>query len=253
MPRRPALLAVSVLIVAPYLAAPGYAGAAKPELAVAAAANLTEAFGVLGAEFEKAAGIHLVVSFGSTASLTRQIENGAPWDLFAAADTEHVEQLDRKGLLVTGSRAVYATGILALWLPSLASPVNRLEDLTHPAVRVIAVAKPELAPYGLATRESLQRLGIWGAVEPKMVYAENISMAKQYGATGNADAVFTAYALLRGNDGGRVIQVPEELHRPVRQALGIVAASKKQALARQFADFLLTGRGHAILLQHGYR
>jgi molybdate transport system substrate-binding protein len=247
-----ALLAASLLIVASALAA-AVEGSAKKELAIAAASNLTEVFQVVGAEFEKATGIHPVFSFGSTARLTHQIENGAPWDVFAAADTEHVEELDRRGLLSPGSRTIYATGILALWLPSGSNRATRVEDLTDRSVRVIAIANPELAPYGLAARESLQRAGIWQKVKPKLVYAENISMAKQYGATGNADAVFTAYALVKSESTGRVIQVPESIHQPIRQAMGIISGSKNQALARQFRDFLLTGEGHNILLRYGYR
>jgi molybdate transport system substrate-binding protein len=252
MLRRVALLVASLLIVASVLPII-LRGAAKKELAIAAASNLTEVFQVVGTEFEKVTGIHAVFSFGSTARLTQQIENGAPWDVFAAADTEHIEQLERKGLLAPRSRAIYATGILALWLPSGANPAMRVEGLTDPSVRVIAIAKPELAPYGLAARESLQHAGIWEKVEPKVVYAENISMAKQYGATGNADAVFTAYALVQSETKGRVIQVPESMHQPIRQALGIIGASKSQSLARQFRDFLMTGEGHTILLRYGYQ
>src|ERR1700689_902050 len=127
---------------------------AKPQLTVAAAANLTDVAKVLGTQFETDTGIHTVFSFGSTAQLTQQIENGAPFDAFLAADTEHVQELDQKGLLVRGSRAAYANGVLALWVPSSAIPINRIADLTFPQVRVIAVAKPELAPYGAATMEA---------------------------------------------------------------------------------------------------
>jgi molybdate transport system substrate-binding protein len=252
MPRRVALLAGSLLIVASALPN-AVGGSPKPELAVAAAANLIDVFQVVGVEFEEATGIHPVFSFGSTARLAHQIENGAPWDVFAGADTVHLQELDTRGLLTPGSRATYATGILALWLPSVSTAASRVEDLANASVRVIAIAKPELAPYGLAARESLEHAGIWQTVAPKVVYAENISMAKQYGATGNADAVFTAYALVKSESTGRVIQIPESMHQPIRQALGIIGASKNQALARQFRDFLLTGEGHKILLRYGYR
>ncbi len=235
------------------LLAAGQSHAAAPEVTVAAAANLSQVFGLLGPEFEKATGIHPVFSFGSTAQLTRQIQNGAPWDVIAAADSEHVEQLDREGLLTPGSRAVYATGILALWIPpGKTGQIARPEDLRDSSVRIIALATPDLAPYGLAARESLQHLGIWEILQPKVVYAENVSMAKQYGMTGNADAVFTAASLVL-QEKGKVIPVPETLHRPITQALGIVAASKNQAAARRFADFLRTGGGHQILLRNGYR
>jgi molybdate transport system substrate-binding protein len=227
--------------------------AAQNEVTVAAAANLTEVFQSLAPAFESANGIHPVFSFGATAQLEQQIENGAPFDVFAAADEEHVEQLDRKGLLVSGSRAVYAIGILALWIPPQSkATVSRVEDLNSPAVRVIGAAKPELAPYGQATVETLQRLGIWEQVKSKIVYASNISMAKQFGTSGNADAVFTAYSLVL-NESGKVIQVNENLHRPITQALGILSSSKNQKAARLFVDFLLTGKGRDVLARSGYR
>jgi molybdate transport system substrate-binding protein len=220
---------------------------------VGAAANLNEVFQAIGPQFEAATGVHPVFSFASTAQLALQIENGAPYDVYAAADVEHVDQLDKKALLLPGSRAVYATGILALWIPpGSAAKIDRIEDLLQPSVKVIALAKPELAPYGLAARQTLQRAGIWDRVQPKIVYADNINMAKQYGASGNADAVFTAYSLVLKN-GGKVIQVDEKLHDPIDQALGIVAASKHQKEARQFVDFLLKGKGREMLGNSGYR
>lgn len=217
---------------------------------MAAAANLSEVFQQIGPQFEAATGIHPVFSFASTAQLATQIENGAPFDVFAAADVEHVDALAKKGILVPGSKAVYATGILALWFPS--ANFGSLEDLVQPSVKVIALAKPELAPYGLAARETLQKLGIWSKVEAKVVYADNISMAKQYGSSGNADAVFTAYSLVL-KEQGKVIQVDDKLHAPIDQALGIVAASKNQAAAREFMNFLLAGKGRGILSSSGYR
>src|SRR5579864_732553 len=151
----------------------------KPMVTVAAAANLTEVFGEIGPRFEAQTGIHPVFSYGSTAQLSRQIESSAPFDVFAAADSEHVAELDRNGLLAPGSRAVYARGVLALWFPAGGDALNGLEDLSSPTVRVVAIAKPDLAPYGQAAVDSLQRTGIWEQVKPKVVYAENISMAKQ--------------------------------------------------------------------------
>jgi molybdate transport system substrate-binding protein len=163
---------------------------------------------------------------------------------------DHVDQLVKKGVVVAGSKAVYATGILAVWFPG--AKAGSLDDLVQPSVKVIALAKPELAPYGLAARQTLQKLGIWSKVEAKVVYADNISMAKQYGSSGNADAVFTAYSLVM-KDGGKVIQVSDSLHAPIDQAIGIVAASKNQAAAKEFTRFLLAGKGRGILSSSGYR
>jgi molybdate transport system substrate-binding protein len=225
----------------------------KPTITVAAAANLTDVFEQLGPKFEAQTGIHPVFSFASTAQLTRQIENAAPFDVFAAADSDHLAELDRQGLLVSGSRNVYARGVLALWIPASSKAVaNRIEDLTLPAVRVVAIAKPDLAPYGQASIDTLQRLGIWEQVQTKVVYAENISMAKQYGKSNNADAVFTAYSLVL-HESGKIIRVDESLHQPLNQELGILAKSTHQDDARKFVSFLLTGAGKSILAGSGYQ
>jgi len=226
---------------------------AKPEITVAAAANLTDVFAKIGPAFEAQAAVHPVFSFASTAQLTRQVENGAPFDVFAAADSTHIAELDQKGLLAPGSRAVYARGVLALWIPaSSKAPVAHIEDLKSREVHTIAIAKPELAPYGQAALETLQKLGIWHVVQPKVVYAENISMARQYGQSKNADAVFTAYSLVL-HESGKVIPVDENLHQPIDQALGIMVKSQHQAAARKFADYLLKGDGRAMLESFGYR
>ena len=225
----------------------------RAQVSVAAAANLTDVLQAIVSEFEAETGIHPTFSFGSTAQLARQIESGAPFDVFAAADTEHVEELDQKHLLARGSRAVYATGVLALWIPpGTKDSIDRIEDLTRPDVKFIAVAKPELAPYGEATVQTLEHLGIWERVKSKIVYAENINMAKQYGTSNNADAVFTAYSLVL-KEGGKKIQVKENLHRPISQELGILADSKNPREARAFVEFLLKGRGRDVLAESGYR
>jgi ABC-type molybdate transport system substrate-binding protein len=101
------------------------------------------------------------------AELGLQIENSAPFNVFAAADVEHIERLEKKGLLIPGSRVVYATGILALWVPpGRAAKIDGIDGMVQPTVKVIALAKPELAPYGLAARETLQHLGIWDRATP---------------------------------------------------------------------------------------
>jgi molybdate transport system substrate-binding protein len=118
-------------------------------------------------------------------------------------------------------------------------------------VRFIAIAKPELAPYGQAAVETLQRLNIWTRVQNKIVYAENINVARQYGMSHNADAVFTAYSLVL-HEPGKVLRVDEKLHQPIDQELGIMANSKHADEARRFVDFLLHGEGREVLLKSGY-
>lgn len=227
--------------------------ASKPEVLVAAAANLTDVFQLIGPRFEEQTGIHPVFSFASTGPLTQQIENGAPFDVFAAADAKHVDELEEKKLLLPGSKAVYARGVLALWIPPRsAAAVNGIEGLASPDVHVIAVANPELAPYGEATVQTLRKLGLWDRVKDRIVYAENINIAKQYGTSKNADAVFTAWSLVL-HEAGKVIAVDDSLHEPIEQEIGIPAASKHLDAAKKFAAFIVQGEGRQILLSHGYR
>jgi molybdate transport system substrate-binding protein len=241
---------VAALVLWNACTAPKTAG--TTQVTIAAAANLTDVFQTIGPRFESATGIHPVFSFASTAQLTRQIENSAPFDMIAAADATHVGELDRKGLLLAGSRAIYARGVLALWIPPGGkAAIARIEDLVKPEVRFIAIAKPELAPYGQASVDTLQHLGIWKQVQAKVVYAENINMAKQYGQSHNADAVFTAYSLVL-HEPGQVLRVDQNLHQPIDQELGIIANSKNVVAARRFADFLLNGEGREILNNSGY-
>jgi len=224
--------------------------AAKPEITIAAAANLMDVVGELGPAFEAQSGIHPVFSFGSTAQLAQQIENSAPFDVFAAADSEHVAALEQKGLLAQGSRAVYAIGVLAMWVPPASkASVSRLEDLASRSVRVIAVANPSLAPYGKAAETLLQKEAAWDRIKPKIVYAENISMAKQYGKSGNADVVFTAYSLVL-HEAGKVIPLSSE---GLQQELAILAKSPRQEEARKFVNFVLEGKGREILSRFGYQ
>ena len=222
------------------------------QLIIAAAANLTEAFAEIGPKFTDKTGIRVVFSFGATADLAKQIENGAPFDVFASADTEHVEQLEKENLLTPGTRAIYARGRLVMWLPPSSSlKAARIEDITDKQFERIAIAKPDVAPYGRATVESLRALGIWSDIEGKVIYAQNVSQAKQYTATGNAEVAFIPLGLVKPGEGSYV-EVSDELHQPINQALGVVKESPKQAQARRFVDFLLSPEGRDLLVKKGY-
>ena len=225
---------------------------APAKLTVAAAANLTDVFGAVGREFKTKTGVDVVFSYGSTAELAQQIENGAPFDLFAAADTEHIDSLVAARKLTPDSRAVYALGQLALWIPDgERSGIRELQDLAKPPVHFIAVAQPKLAPYGQATIEALHNAALWDATQPKIVYANSISMAKQMAATGNAEAAFTAYSLVL-HEKGTVLKIDPRLYKPIQQALAIVATSQRIAEANQFRSYLLGPEGRAILTKSGY-
>lgn len=219
-------------------------------LTIAAATNLTSVFGEIARAFESENNLRAVLSFGSTAQLTQQIEQGAPFDVFAAADTIHVDRLLSKQLILPESRAVYAVGRLALWIPDKAKG-SSLADLPAAGIRAVAIATPELAPYGEASVEALRKSGLWQQVQPKIVYANSISMAKQFASTGNADAAFTAYSLVL-NEAGAVVPIDDALHAPLEQAAGVLTSSRHRANAEAFLRFLTGQRGRDILKRYGY-
>lgn len=225
---------------------------AETRLTVAAAANLTDVFGEVASAFQAKTGVDVVFSYGSTSQLATQIENGAPFDLFAAADVAHVDSLVSAQKLTSESRAIYALGQLALWVPE-GDPagVRELKDLASQQIRFIAIAQPELAPYGQATVEVLKGAGLWETVESKLVYGNSIGMAKQYAASGSANAAFTAYSLVL-HEKGTVLRIDSRLHKPMEQALGILTASPQIEKAKQFRSFLLSAEGRAILANGGY-
>jgi molybdate transport system substrate-binding protein len=223
------------------------------EINVAAAANLTDAFTELGKVFTTRTGIRVVYSFGASAELSRQIENNAPFDVFASADVENVDRLGNKGLLTDDTRKLYARGRLVMWTPPGARfTLTTLEDLTQPDVERIGIAKPDVAPYGRATVEALRALNLWTQVESKVVYGQNVVQVRQYASTGNVDVAFVPLALVMSGE-GRVIEVDERLHRPINQAIAVVKESHKQEAARSFVDFVTSPDGQALLEHSGYR
>jgi molybdate transport system substrate-binding protein len=224
----------------------------EPEINVAAAANLSDAFTELGQQFTRQTGIRVVYSFGATADLAKQIENGAPFDLFAAADVSHVDALNRAGLLVPGTEARYARGRLVLWIPQDSSlRLARVEDVSRQDVERIAIAKPDVAPYGLAAVEALRALNIWSSIESKVIYGQNVSQVKQYAATGNADVAFIPRSLVHKGE-GYTIEVDAHLHQPIDQAIAIIKTSARPESSQRFLTFVLSPEGQALLERYGY-
>ena len=222
------------------------------EITVAAAADLTNAFNELGREFETTNKIKVVFVYGSTGLLTRQIENGAPMDLFAAANVSYIDQLAQKGLIVPDTKKIYARGRITLWTTA-DSPlkIETVADLARPEVKRIAIANPDHAPYGLAAQQALQRAGIFDAVKSKLVYGDNIRQTLQYAETGNVDVAIVALSLSQQSK-GRWVLIPEQLHDPIDQALAVIKTTHNEAAARAFANFVSGSRGKEILGKYGF-
>ena len=225
----------------------------QPELIVAAAANLTNVSSEIEERFTGKTGMRVIFTFGATADLAKQIENGAPFDVFVAADTSNVERLQKQGLLAYDTPQIYAQGKLVVWTP----PGSRLRlqsihELVNPEFERIAIAKPDIAPYGAAAVQCLRALGLWDQVSQKVVYGQNVAQTKQFVATGNAEAAFIPLALLR-SDEGTFLEVGQSLHQPIQQATGVIKSSSKQIAGRQFVEFLVSEEGQEILESAGYQ
>jgi molybdate transport system substrate-binding protein len=242
---------VSVICGLTCLAAASCGGAKEGrEVHVAAAANLRGVLDDVARTFQSRTGIHVVSTIGATAQLAQQVENGAPVDVFLAADTQHVDDLIAKGFGDPQSRAVYARGRLVLWAPTRPD-IQTLRDLASPQVKQVGCAHPELAPYGAAAVQALKKERLWQAVEPKLVYAQSISASKQFADSGNTAASFTALSLVN-NLTGHYVLIDDHLHDPLDQALCIVKQTAQPAVARQFRDFILGPEGRTLLARYGY-
>jgi molybdate transport system substrate-binding protein len=221
-------------------------------LTVFAASDLGPAFRLLGPAYERQTGVKVTVVLGSTGMLTQQIRNGAPADVFFAANREYIDQLSAESLTKKETRALYARGRLAIvTLRAGTLQVGRITELAAPAVKRIAIANPLHAPYGLAAKQALEAAGIWNAVQPKLVYGENVQQAVQFVRSGSADAGIVARSVA-GTGDLRWVLVDEHLHAPLDQVAIVLARTKQADAARQFIEFVNATAGRAVMRQFGF-
>lgn len=215
---------------------------------VAVAANFTAVAEELEALFEARGEHQLALSFGATGQLYAQISQAAPFEVFLAADTVRPELAVSQGLAVEGSFFVYAEGQLALYAPGRdASGGAAVLDGDFDK---LAIADPVAAPYGAAAVQTLAALGLYEAIEPKLVMGENISQTLQFVESGNAELGFVAASQVMGKAG--VWIVPSELHAPIEQGAVLLKAGVDNAAALAFLDFLRSDEAVAAIEAAGY-
>ena len=196
------------------------------------------------------------MTYGSSGSFYAQLVNRAPFDLFLSADVSYARQLAESGL-TSGGPFRYALGRIAVWVPS-ASPIEvqtfGLKALADPHIRHIAIANPELAPYGRAAETALRSAGIAGVAGPKLVLGENASQALQFVQGASADAAIIALSLARAPmlaGAGRYWIVPAEMHPPIEHGGAIMKWTRQRAAADAFREVLLGPAGQAVLARYG--
>jgi molybdate transport system substrate-binding protein len=233
-------------------------GPARPILAdealVAVAASFLPPMQAVGAAFSAATGHSVRLVTGSTGGLYAQIVNGAPYDVFVAADAQRPRLLEESGHGLAGTRATVALGKLVLLArdPGLVGTLG-LEALQSPAVRHIAIANPRLAPYGVAARETLEALGLWQRVLPRLVRGESVAQTFAMIATGNAQLGFVALGQVLGTDRpGAYVLVPDAYYTAIHQDMIVLAHARDNPAARAVREFLLSAAGTDIIRAHGY-
>ena len=252
-----ASIVLLLLGVAFCLASPARSGAQKPP-AIAAAANLNFALNEIADAFARARHARVALVFGASGTLTRQIRDGAPFELFLAADEEFPDQLTKAGL-TRDAGAVYAIGRLVVFAPK-GSPLTvdeRLDGLARLVkagqVSRFAIANPKVAPYGEAAEAVLRKRGLWDAIRPRLVLGDSIAQAAQFATTGNAVGGLIAYSLVLApdfGDRGTYAVVPDADYPPLRQRM--VLLKRASPTAAQFYDYVRSDAARAIFRKHGY-
>ena len=219
--------------------------AAREPVRIAAASDLTVAFETMRAGFEKQSGETIDFVFGSSGQLSKQLVEGGPFDLFAAANETFTDAPIAKGVCKADTRAQYAEGHLVIFAAK--EPITALADLNEPRFIKIAIANPELAPYGKAAKEALIKAGLWDALEPKIVYGQNIQQTLQLARSGNAEAALVAQSLAK--DG---VAVDPSLYTPLKQSLVACTGGKNAEGAQKFRALVLGDEGRKILTEAGF-
>lgn len=222
----------------------------QKELHVAAAADLQPVMPVLADAYEKASGVKLIVSFGSSSTLTQQILNGAPIDVFLSADFINPEKIVAAGLADGTAPTQYAKGTLVLWArkDSPLQPIT-IDSLTDKRVTRVAIANPLHAPYGVAAETALRRMHMYDTVAPHLVIAENVAQAGQFVESGNAQLGLISLAgaiSAHFKEVGSFVRVPT-IYTPILQCAVVMAKSEKKAEAHAFLDWLLSPKVQALL------
>jgi molybdate transport system substrate-binding protein len=233
------------------------APARAQEMTFSVAISMKEAVETLGKQFmQSRPGVTLRYNFGSSGELQKQIEAGAPVDVFISAAQRQMDELEQKGLITTASRRVFARNVLTVIKPAgSALDISKPADLASPKVQRIAIGNPKTVPVGQYTEESLKALGLWDQLQPKLVLAENVRQSLDYVARGEVEAgfVYTTDAAVRP---GRVVEAfrpAEDTYRPVTYPAAVIKASKQPALAQAFIDLLVSRDGQGVLSRLGFQ
>ncbi len=242
------ILEIALLLL--LLAGPVLAG---DKISAAVAANFIDAFKEIAQSFEAKTGVAVEATYSSTGQLYAQIKNGAPYDVFLAADEERPALLRREGLAEVPF--VYANGRVVLWTAKKENCGARswMDVAANPGLKKIAIANPKTAPYGAAAMAALEKTGMLKKVEEKLVFGQNITQAFQYAATGSVDAGFCALSSTLSEEGRKGCSFSVEEAPAIIQSACLLKRTARQKDAQEFIRFLSSPEAGAIKMKYGYR
>ena len=223
------------------------------KLRIAAAADLTLAFKEIATQFEQETKIPTEITFGSTGTTAMQIENGAPYDVFAAADVSFIERLNQKGLIIADTQQLYGQGRIGIaTLKGSKLEIKGLDDLAdNPMITKIAIAEPSHAPYGKAAKQALEHRNLWDRVQSKMVYGQNIQDTLTILKSGNVDAAIIALSIYKPDEVDFTL-IDSSWHAPLNQAMAILKTTKQEENARKFMAYVNGEKGRVIMKKYGF-
>jgi molybdate transport system substrate-binding protein len=233
---------------------PSSSGSTANELTISAAVSLKDAFNEIAEINEKRTGTKIHFNFGASGALQKQIESGAPADLFASAGARQMDDLATKGFIVPDTRKDFARNSLVLIVPAKSAGVSSFSDLANPAVRKVAVGNPKTVPAGQYTDQTFNKLKLLPQIQPKLIFAEDVRQVLDYVVRDEVEAgvVYSSDALSAGDKVKVVARAADDLHDPILYPIAAVKDSKRQEAARKFIDLVLSSEGQAILVKHGF-
>ncbi|HKX27512.1 MAG TPA: molybdate ABC transporter substrate-binding protein [Blastocatellia bacterium] len=251
---------IAVLIMTAALAGGACRRAANPnppaaEITVSAAASLKDAFGEIRKPYEARTGVKVNFNFGASGALQRQIEAGAPADVFASAGRPQMETLAAKGLIIPETRHDFARNTLVLIVPpDRSSGIAAFSELGGKQIARLAIGNPKTVPVGQYAEQSLTRLGLWPQLQPRLILGEDVRQVLDYVARGEVDAgiVYASDVRATGERVRTAATAPPDSHDPILYPLAVVRASSHQEAARGFTEAVLSEAGQQILEKYGF-
>ena len=222
------------------------------EIRIAVASNFTNTIKTLSKHYEDKTGHKVILIFGATGKHYAQIKNGAPFDIFFAADSKRPKLLENEGLIFESQRFTYALGKLVLWSPKDNFTDSQAKVLEKGDFYHIALANPKLAPYGRAAYEVLKKNHLWELLKTKAVRGENIGQTFQFVKSGNAELGFVALAQIKHlneDEKGSFWNIPESLYNPIKQQVVLL---NNNPIAKDFMTFIKTDTAREIIKSFGY-